>query len=165
MSNVDDCCAICLNGLHHRNRKLHTTICGHVFHETCFEKLNVDQELKCPYCRTETPPLTKQQIQIFSLSIKELVEHIRIYPLMCKSYITHHNTKIKELEDMLRQAKETKRVVLSELHNANQHNRNLLASYKLAKKELVDQQQREFMEFQSQKKAIREAKKQSKLVS
>jgi len=66
---------------------------------------------------------------------------------------------------MLRQAKETKRVVLSELHNANQHNRNLLASYKLAKKELVDQQQREFMEFQSQKKAIREAKKQSKLVS
>ena len=159
MTNVVDCCAICLNKLQHRNRKLHTTVCGHVFHETCFEKLNADQELRCPYCRTETPPLVKQQINIFNHSIKELVEHIRIYPLMSKSYMLHHNTKIKELEEKLRQAKETKRVVLSELYDANQHNRILLVRYKKAKKDLLEQQHIELMEYQSKKKAIREAKK------
>jgi len=159
----DDCCAICLSGLQARQRKLHTTECGHVFHETCFEKIR--GELKCPCCRTEVKPLLKQQIQLIDQSIKEMGEYIRMFPAMYQSYMAHQNAKVEELEEKLRQAKHTKRLVSAELCDANKYNKAVLEQYKMTKKSMLDQQREELAEHQRKKADIRseaKAKKQAK---
>lgn len=160
---TDDCCSICLSGLQAYHRKLHTTECGHVFHETCFEKIR--GELKCPCCRAVVKPLLKQQIQLMDQSIKEMGEYIRMFPAMYQSYMAYQNAKVEELEEKLREAKQIKRLVSAELCDANKHNKGVLEQYKITKRSMVDQHREELAEHQRKKTAIRveaKAKKQAK---
>lgn len=161
--SAGDCCAICLCSLKSYQRKLHKTECGHVFHETCFEKIT--GELRCPCCRGEVQPVLKQQIRIMDHSIKDMSECIRMFPMLHKVCMEHQNEKIQELEEELRKAKHTKRVVSDELYKTNKYNKSILEQYKITKKSMLEQQREELAEYQSKKAAIRseaKSKKQAK---
>ena len=161
--STGDCCAICLCSLQAYQRKLHTTECGHVFHEKCFEKIT--GELKCPCCRAEVLPLLKQQIRIIDHSIKDMTEYIRMFPMLHQTCMVHQNGKIQELEEELRKAKQTKRVVSDELYKTNKYNKQILEQYKITKKSMLEQQREELAEYQRKKAEIRseaKTKKQAK---
>jgi hypothetical protein len=160
--SIEETCAICLSDLQCRQRKLHTTDCGHVFHETCFEKIK-DARLRCPYCRSETKPLIKQQIRVIDHSIKELSEYINVYPTSHKSYVEKQNARIQELEEMLKTAKQTKRIVITELSKANKYNKEILENHKLSKRILVEKQREEMEEFQRKRAEARNTKKTIKI--
>ena len=153
----EDCCAICLCSLKAYQKKLHTTECGHIFHEKCFEKIT--GELKCPCCRAETQPLLKHQIRIMDHSIKDMAECIRMFPTFHHSCMAYQSDMIRDLEEQLRKAKLTKRMVSDELHNSNKHNKHILEQYKITKKQLLDQQREELSEYQRKKAEIRNEKK------
>jgi hypothetical protein len=165
--NRHDVCAICLNSLYHSNRlrKLHTTDCGHTFHETCFDKVKPKYEedkihrMACPCCRSETKPILKQQIRNMDNIIKELCESTRMCPLVQKSYIEIQNLKIKELEQLLQEAKEHKKIVVSELNQSNKKAKEVLETYKLSRKQLQEKLREELVEFQKKKTLIRDSKK------
>lgn len=163
--DCDDVCAICLNSLHHskRLRKLHTTDCGHTFHETCFDKVKPKCEedkihiMMCPCCRSETKPILKQQIRNMDNIIKDMCENTRMSPFVQKSYVEMQTLKIKELEQMLQEAKEHKRIVVSELNQANKKAKEVLETYKLSRKQLQEKLREELAEFQKKKTIIRDS--------
>jgi hypothetical protein len=140
---------------------LHTTECGHVFHETCFEKIRRDEDnkLNCPCCRGEVKPALKQQIRDIDAGIHEMVEYIRMYPMIQRSYIEQQNIRIRELEAALREAKENKRIVSNELMSANKHNKLLLDNCRLHRKNMHDQYQKELEEHRKKKAEVRSQKK------
>ena len=149
----EECCAICLSSLQSRQRKLHTTECGHVFHETCFEKIKGD--LTCPCCRAVVQPLLKQQIRSMDDSIRDMAEYVRMFPAMYQSYMSCQNAKIAELEQNLREAKERKRIVHVELTDSHRHNKLVLEKCKATKKAMVEQQRAEHLEYQKKRAETR----------
>ena len=157
----EDCCAICLTGLCVRQRKLHTTECGHVFHEGCFEKIK--GELTCPCCRAEVQPVLKQQIREMSKSIKDMAEYVRTFPLIQQQYIEIQNKKIAELENQLREAKMRKRTVSIELSDSNRHNKQVLDRFKAKKKLLLEKLNREMVEYKNKKAEMRASTKAMKI--
>lgn len=158
----EDCCAICLSGLCLRQRKLHTTECGHIFHEGCFEKIK--GELKCPCCRMQVQPVLKQQIRDISKIIKDTAEYVRTFPTTQKQYIEIQNKKIAELEKQLIEAKKRKRIVSFELNETNLYNKRVLAQYKAKKKLLFEKLNRELDEYKKSKAEMRSNTKAIKLV-
>ena len=158
--SAGDCCAICLCSLQAYQRKLHTTECGHVFHEKCFEKITGN--LKCPYCRCEVQPVLKQQIQMVDNSIKYATEEIRMFPMLHKACMENQDEKIQKLEEQLRKAKQRKHVVSDELYRRLKYNKTALAQYKMTKKSMLEQQRVEFADYQKKKAEIRSEAKSKK---
>jgi len=130
-----EACAICLDVLNFKNKKIHTTSCGHRFHETCFEKLKntvktvtlptggtVEHKiLSCPCCRTEIDPTLKQKIKDIRVALKEVSDDVRDYNHIYNLQIQCQNEVIRNLENALRQAKQTKRIVNQEMTNATRY--------------------------------------------
>ena len=153
----DVICAICLGSVGSYHRKNHTTDCGHIFHESCFEKVKYTchadggQSLLCPCCRSETAPVLKQQIREMDVSIKQASEYVRMYPMMQQSYIEHQQVKIKYLEEMLREAKHNKRLVFMELAASKRHNKEILENYKYSKRILQEKLRVDLAEFKKKR--------------
>jgi len=160
-------CAICLSDLSSRQRKLHTTTCGHVFHETCFEQIKRPNDepfttLNCPCCRAEIEPSMKVQIRDFDVRIRELSDYVRMCPLVQQVYIAQQNDRIRELQEALDEAKKKKRIVTAELADTNRHNKQVLENHKMARKLLYDNLQQEMEEHRRKKSDMRAEKKQAK---
>jgi hypothetical protein len=88
-----------------------------------------------------------------------------MFPAMHQSYMVYQNAKVEELEEKLRQAKHTRRLVSTELCDGNKHNKAVLEKYKATKRSMLVQQREELAEHQRKKAAIcseAKAKKQSK---
>jgi len=62
-------CPICMENLKFNNRKIHTTICNHKFHEMCFKKVKGGT---CPCCRAAFPLGITIVISNIKAEIKDL---------------------------------------------------------------------------------------------
>ena len=133
-----DTCAICLDALKYRNKKIHRTNCGHYFHETCIEKIKevlrmetlptgevVEQlVLPCPCCRAPIDPTLKQKVIQTRENLKLVSENIHDYANVYNVQMQYHNDLIHNLEKSLRDARNAKKIVHQEMTNANRYLKN-----------------------------------------
>jgi hypothetical protein len=127
----NESCAICLDPLQHRKKTIHTTECGHQFHESCIEKIKKNENgLQCPCCRGHIQPLLKQQIESMKVEIKETKNEIDAFPVAIRSSTKYYDNMIESLSEQLRTMKEAKKSALSEMNNAYKYNKHLLIEQK-----------------------------------
>lgn len=131
----NETCAICLDALKFRNKKIHRTNCGHCFHETCIEKIKevlrmetlptgevVEQMvLPCPCCRAPIDPTLKQKVIQTRENLKRVSENIHDYANVYNVQMQYHSDVIQNLEKSLRDARNAKKIVHQEMTNANRY--------------------------------------------
>lgn len=134
----DESCAICLDNLQYRKKTIHTTECGHRFHESCIEKIKKNEgELHCPCCRSVIQPLIKQQIENVKNEMKQTKKEIDAFPVVLRSTTKYYDSMIADLEESLKCAKNAKRTMLSEVNNACKYNKKMLIVQKEQLQELM----------------------------
>lgn len=127
----NESCAICLDSLQYRKKTIHTTECGHQFHESCIEKIKKGENgLQCPCCRGTIQPLLKQQIEFMKVEIKETKNEIDAFPIAIRSSTRYYDNMIESLTEQLRTLKESKKSALTEMNNAYKYNKHLLIEQK-----------------------------------
>jgi len=95
-------CAICLDTLAARRKKIYTADCQHKFHETCFRRMN---NIKCPCCRVECTPSVDHQLTLLRDTVKTKRQNHAEIKRICYWQIRKKEYNVYLLIQKLRQAR------------------------------------------------------------
>lgn len=98
----DDVCAICLDALAPKKKKVYVANCQHQFHESCFRRMN---NTKCPCCRIECTPTVDHQVSLLRQNVKEKQQALLEAKRFCYWEIRKKEYNVHVLEGKLKNAR------------------------------------------------------------
>jgi hypothetical protein len=87
-------CPICMENLKFNNRKIHTTVCNHKFHEMCLKKV---KNGACPCCRAALPQSLSIIISNLKTEIRDVKCAFKMNKKIGEDLISAKNIKILAL--------------------------------------------------------------------
>lgn len=108
---TDDVCAICLEALVPKKKKVYVADCKHTFHASCFRQMN---NVKCPCCRVECTPSADHQVSLLRQTVNDKQRVLEDAKRLCYWQLRKKEYQIHVLEQNLKNARVSLKLVKRE---------------------------------------------------